>query len=91
MQVIKPGLFSAILRFPEHKHTVRRLFQGEDIFRTICEDYGRCAEALGYWNQFTSEETACYRQDYAQLVRELESEIEKFIEIAICENRFKGI
>ncbi len=80
MQVIRPGLFSAILRFSEHKHTVRRLFQGDAVFRTLCDDYGRCVEALEYWNQFTSEETAIYRRDYAKLVRELESEIEKFIE-----------
>ena len=82
MRVIKPGLFSAILRFPDHKHTVRRLFRGDGTFRTLCEDYGRCAEALEYWNQFTSEDTAVYRQDYTELVRELESEIEKFIEIS---------
>ena len=80
MQVIRPGLFSVIRRFSEHKHTVRRLYQGNAVFRTLCDDYGRCAEALGYWNQFTSEEMTGYRQDYTELVRELESEIEKFIE-----------
>jgi hypothetical protein len=80
MQVITPGLFSVIRRFPEHKHTVRRLFQSNEIFRTLCDDYGRCAEALEYWNQFSSEETAGYRQDYTELVREIESEIDKLIE-----------
>jgi len=80
MEVIRPGLFSAIRRFSEHKHTVRRLFQGDAVFRTLCDDYERCSEALEYWNQFTSEETAGYRQDYTELVQELESEIEKFIE-----------
>jgi hypothetical protein len=80
MRLITPGIFAVMRRFPERKRDIQRFFKEDLRFRTLCDDYGRCAEALGYWNQFTSEETAGYRQDYTELVRELESEIEKLIE-----------
>ena len=86
MQLIKPSLFTVMRRFPERKHIVQRLFHRNQTFRTLCDDYGRCTDALSYWNQSTTIEAAGYRKEYTELVGELESEIRKFIEMAVREN-----
>ena len=75
MAVIRPGLFAVIERFPRRKDDVRELFKKNDSFQTLCEDYWKCAEALQYWKQSTSEEAITRRKEYTKLLRDLESEI----------------
>ena len=75
MSIIQTGLFAIVERFPRHKAVVRRLFKENDSFRTLCEDYWRCAAALRHWNQSVAEEAVARRQEYAVLLRDLEAEI----------------
>ncbi len=75
MPVIREGLFTICKRFPDHKNEVKRLFGESETFQAVCEDYMRCAEALGYWNQSDSEEAPARREEYAALLKDLEAEI----------------
>ena len=75
MTVIHSNLFHVVKRFPDRKEAVKRLFRESDTFQTVCEDYRRCAEALRHWNQSASEEAPARREEYAALLRDLETEI----------------
>jgi len=69
------NLHSIIKRFPGQRETIERLSRESDSFRSICEDYLRCADARRYWEQSCSEDAAGRRKEYASLLRELEEEI----------------
>jgi hypothetical protein len=75
MAVIKMNILTAMERFPDHKETITKLFRKDENFRILCEDYGRCAEALRHWNQSSSREAVERRQEYSALLEDLESEI----------------
>ena len=67
-------------RFPEHATEARRLFKEDENFRTLCEDYRRCREALCFWIGFIGSETGRTeaeerRQEYTELQQDLEAEI----------------
>jgi hypothetical protein len=79
MAVSLPGLFIVLSRFPERKDCVKRLFEEDDNFRSVCEDYRNCAEAVQYWNQSESEEASVRREEYAAILRDLEGEILEFL------------
>jgi len=71
----RTSLCAVIERFPRRKTAVRQLFKENNSFQTLCEDYRKCAEALRYWSQSTSEEAVDRREEYAVLLRDLEAEI----------------
>jgi hypothetical protein len=75
MTVIQPSLFSIFKRFPERKETIKVLFKNNESFKTLCEDYRRCAEALHHWNQSLDEDAPARTREYEALLRELEEEI----------------
>ena len=75
MAVIKSSLFYVFKRFPEHKDAIHQHFRKNENFQTICDDYRQCAEALDRWNGSTSEEAPARRNEYADLLQDLESEI----------------
>jgi hypothetical protein len=75
MTVIQPSLFSLFERFPERKETIRARFQNNESFKTLCEDYRRCAEALQRWKQSLNEDAPARVREYEALLRELEEEI----------------
>ena len=75
MPVIQTSVFTVAKRFPDHKDTVKQLFQGSETFHSMCEDYRRCAEAMQHWNQSASDEAPVRREEYAALLRDLEAEI----------------
>jgi 5'-deoxynucleotidase YfbR-like HD superfamily hydrolase len=75
MTAIETTPFIVIKRFPDHKKTLKRLFRESEIFQSICEDYVKCADALNYWNQSDSEEAAARREEYDNLLQNLELEI----------------
>ena len=75
MTVIQPSLFIIFERFPEQKETIKALFKKNESFKTLCEDYHRCAKALQHWNQFLDEDAPARRHEYRALLRELEEEI----------------
>ena len=75
MTMVPPGLFIVMKQFPGHKEVVKRLFAESENFRSVCEDYRICSEALRYWNQSASEEATARRQEYAGILQDLEGEI----------------
>jgi hypothetical protein len=75
MPVIETSLFSVIRRFPDLKKAAKRLFMKSGPFRTMCEDFQRCSEALRHWEQSTSEEAPVRKKEYTLLLRDLELEI----------------
>ena len=75
MPTVQTNLSSIFKRFPGQRETIERLSRESDSFRTICEDYLRCADARRYWEQSSSEDAAERREEYASLLRELEAEI----------------
>lgn len=75
MAVIPSSVFSVIKKFPDHKVVIQRLFQSNDEFLTLCDDYRMCKEALAYWNNSDSEQAASRINEYQTLMLELENEI----------------
>jgi hypothetical protein len=75
MTVIQPSFFSLFERFPEQMETIKALFKKNKTFKTLCDDYLRCAEALRYWNQSLDEDAPVRIHEYQALLRELEEEI----------------
>ena len=77
MPVIRPSLFIVMKKFPDRKEVIKRLFTESENFRSVCEDYKICSEALGHWNQSVSEEATARREEYAAILRDLEGEIQE--------------
>ena len=75
MTVVLTGLSAILKRFPDRGDGVKRLFRENESFRTACEDYRKCVEALQHWNQSASDEAPARRDEYAALKRDLEAEI----------------
>jgi HEPN domain-containing protein len=75
MAVIQPSLYILLDRFPERKETIKALFKNNESFRTLCQDYRRCSEALQHWNQSLDEDAAARMREYEALLRDLEEEI----------------
>jgi hypothetical protein len=75
MTVIQPSLFILFDRFPERKETIKALFKTNESFRTLCEEYCRCADTLKYWNQSLDEDAPARIWEYEALLGELEEEI----------------
>ena len=64
-----------VRRFPQQSESIRRLFQVDESFRSLCKDYQVCANALDHWCQATSDEAPDRQQEYAALLKELEDEV----------------
>ena len=79
MAVIKKRLYPVLEKFPDHKDEVNRLFRDSETFQAICEDYLRCEKALRYWRRVESEEVLIRREEYADLLQELELEIRQYL------------
>ncbi|MGD0826911.1 MAG: hypothetical protein ABSA09_02345 [Desulfobaccales bacterium] len=73
--------FSLIMeRFPEEGQALCRLFQGSLSFQSLCNDYQQCFDELQHWQQSTSEEAPAWRDEYANLLLELEQEVREYLE-----------
>jgi hypothetical protein len=74
------GLSLLLDRFPEERQALRRLFQESLSFQSLCNDYRECLAALQNWQQSTSEEAPAWREEYANLLLELEQEVRQYLE-----------
>jgi hypothetical protein len=79
MSVITRTVFSVLDKFPDHKQTIMRLFRQSEDFQSLCEDYGRCIQALRHWKQSDDERAPARRQEYRTLLRELAAEILQYL------------
>ena len=75
MTVIQPSLYILFKRFPERRETIKAHFKNNESFRTLCEDYRQCAEALQHWDHSLDEDAPARIHEYCALLRELEDEI----------------
>ncbi len=62
-------------RYPEKKAQIWRLMLKNSNFRSICEDYGICAEAIRYWDQSKKPSAKAKVEEYRYLCKELEKEV----------------
>jgi hypothetical protein len=74
------GLSLIMDRFPEEGQVLCRLFQESLSFQSLCNDYRECLAALQDWQQSTAEEAPAWRDEYAQLLLELEQEVRQYLE-----------
>jgi hypothetical protein len=75
------GLSLIMERFPEEGQVLRRLFQESLSFQSLCNDYRECFTALRDWQQSSSEEAPAWRDEYANLLLELEQEVRQYLKI----------
>ena len=75
MSVIKPNIFSVVRRFPRREQAIKGLFRTSDSFRTLCEDYHLCAQALERWNAIETEVSQARAAEYSALMEGLEAEL----------------
>jgi hypothetical protein len=61
--------------FREDRHTIAHLFEQDDEFLALCEDYDACINALRYWAKSKAPEAKTRVHEYQNLVQELEEEI----------------
>ena len=73
------GLSLLVERFPEKGQALRRLFQESLSFQSLCDDYQECLAELQNWQQSTSEEANAWRDEYAHLLLELETEVRHYL------------
>jgi hypothetical protein len=74
------GLSLIMKRFSEERSALRRLFEESLSFQSLCDDYQECLAELQNWQQSTSEEAPAWRDEYAQLLLELEQEVRQYLE-----------
>lgn len=55
-------------------------FQRDENFQSLCRDYYACARALEAWKASDSENAPKRRQEYAELLAELEQEVRDWLE-----------
>ena len=79
MSVIHPSLFLIMERFPDRGDNLRRMYLKSETFKTICEDFKKCAEAIEYWNRSNHENASKRAKEYSDLLAELEEEIRDYL------------
>ncbi len=59
---------------------IERAFRQSESFRSLCEDYHECAAALDRWKHRDAPNASLRRQEYAELLVELDREIQRWLE-----------
>lgn len=80
MSVIHPSLFLVMKRFPDREDILRRMYLRNETFKSICEDYQKCEEALRYWSKSERAEAQERQREYLDLLYELNSEIQQSLD-----------
>jgi hypothetical protein len=68
-------LATVISRFSAFELAIRRLYSRVPEFRTVCEDYVTARAALERWRNDEGK-----KQEFQELLEEIEAEIEEYIE-----------
>lgn len=71
------GYIALFERFPENREIFKRLFESNQSFQNICEEYEECLRAMRYWRESSFPEAPELRNEFSSLLRELEVEILK--------------
>ncbi len=67
-----------LARFGSQSHQIQRLFDIDETFREVCENYAECARALGHWSRSSGEDLR-RADDYRAMLEELEREIDSYL------------
>jgi hypothetical protein len=62
------------LRYPEKKAQIWRQMLRNAEFRRLCIDYGKCIEAIDYWDRSTVPDAKAKADEYRYLSSVLEKE-----------------
>lgn len=76
---IKNSLAWVISQFEDWKTCVEQSYRESDDFRSLCEDYSVCARALETWQASNVATAAQRRQEYKELLAELDKEINDWL------------
>lgn len=66
--------------FPGRDEFIDRAYREKQSFRDLCRDYRKCATALEDWRGSNDHGSSLRAREYAELLSQLESEIELFLE-----------
>ena len=67
-------------RFPEKKHEIDLHMHEDAEFLSLCEDYDVCVNAFQYWSKSKEPEAKTRREEYRNLIQELEEEVTQALE-----------
>jgi hypothetical protein len=67
--------YAVMDRFPSHREIIKQLFRKDKTFLSLCTDYQKCRKALHYWDNSDLREAPQRREEYKELLSELENEI----------------
>jgi len=68
-----------IKRYPDYWADINALFESNEDFRLLCQEYGLATEALSRLEDSSGPETIRRRDEYREIVSALESDIKKYI------------
>lgn len=66
--------------FPDRGEFIEHTFRQNESFQSVCEDYRECIAVLERWKQRETAEAPLRRQEYAELLVELDQEIRIWLE-----------
>ena len=69
-------------RFPECAVLARRLYLGDERFRSICEDFALAHKSLRNFEERADADLRPEIDDYRSLIKELEEELQKYLAAA---------
>lgn len=69
-----------IKRNPDYWAGINALFESNEEFRLLCQEYGLATDTLAKLNSPSDTDSIKRREEYREIVRELETEIMKYID-----------
>ncbi len=69
-----------IRRYPDRWGDINDLFESSDDFRLLCHEYVLATDALSRLNRISDTQAVSRREEYADIVLELESELLKYVD-----------
>ena len=79
--MIPPTLNLVMKNFPDHKKILETLFRQNESFRSMCEDFLDCVQAMEYWCKSPSDNKNAPElcEEYKALYADLKKEIAKWL------------
>jgi hypothetical protein len=65
---------------PGRDSLIERAYRANSSFRSLCQDYRKCAEALERWRRSEVSASFSRAQEYAELLASLAQEIESWLD-----------
>ena len=75
------GLAAVNKYFPAFRELLESLFRENELFRSLCEDFLVCVQAVDYWchSAQNREDASTYCEEYRALLEDLKTEIEDML------------